>query len=173
MTSAPATGLDPAPVAEVADGLMALLCSLGRAKARFAADADHEAEWSTHLLLRHLAGHGPLRASAVAEQLHADPSTVSRQVATLVREGLIERRADPEDGRASNLVVTARADRVLAERAERRQEHLAAMLADWSDADLRRFAGLLRNFTDDFDRFTTATNSERAASRPRSTEGHH
>ena len=43
---------------------------------------------------------------ALAAAVHSDPSTVSRQVAALVRAGLIERQADPEDGRASVLVPT-------------------------------------------------------------------
>ena len=38
--------------------------------------------------------------------LCADPSTVSRQVASLVKAGLVERQADPDDGRASILVPT-------------------------------------------------------------------
>ena len=61
---------------------------------------------STIFLLKALAMHGPRRSSELAAAVHSDPSTVSRQVAALVRDGLIERQADPEDGRASVLVPT-------------------------------------------------------------------
>src|SRR3954468_4566417 len=49
---------------------------------------------------------GPLRQSALADLVHADPSTVSRHVATLVDQGLVRRVADESDGRASRLVIT-------------------------------------------------------------------
>ena len=41
------------------------------------------------LLLHPLARLGPLRQGALAEQLHADPSTVSRHVAVLVGKGML------------------------------------------------------------------------------------
>src|SRR3712207_4445052 len=49
---------------------------------------------------------GPLRQGALAELVHADPSTVSRHEATLVEQGLVQRVADEADGRASRLLVT-------------------------------------------------------------------
>src|SRR5215213_8827293 len=48
---------------------------------------------------------GPLRQGALAELMHADPSTVSRHVASLVERGLVQRVADESDGRASRLHV--------------------------------------------------------------------
>ena len=69
---------------------------------------------------------GPMRAGALAECLQSDPSTVSRQVAALVKDGLLERRADPADGRASLLVLTAKADAVLAEHDRIRLDYFAA-----------------------------------------------
>jgi DNA-binding MarR family transcriptional regulator len=91
-----------------------------------------------------------MRSIDLAEHIRADPSTVSRQVAGLVREGLIERRADPEDGRASLLVLTDKAAEVLARHDDLRNRHFARMLADWSERDVRRFARLLARFTADF-----------------------
>ena len=62
-------------------------------------------------MLKCLQTEGPLRAGALADCLQSDPSTVSRQVAALVKDGLLERRADPDDGRASLLVLTDAATR--------------------------------------------------------------
>lgn len=138
-------------VAGVADTFVALMRSFNRARTRMLAAAAHDVEWSAHVLLRCLANEGPLRASALAECVHSDPSTVSRQVAALVKDGLLERRADPIDGRASLLVLTPRADDVLAEHDEIRLQHFARMLADWPERDLRRFATLLQRFTHDFE----------------------
>lgn len=86
------------------------------------------------------------RASDLAAEVGADPSTVSRQVAVLVREGLVTRQADPADGRASILVLTEsgvqRRDELLA----RREELFESVTDDWSDADRTIFAGLLRRY---------------------------
>ncbi|MGY1736300.1 MarR family winged helix-turn-helix transcriptional regulator [Geodermatophilus sp. SYSU D00684] len=92
---------------------------------------------------------GPLRQSALAELVHADPSTVSRHVAWLVEHDLVRRVADETDGRATRLVVTD-AGRAAVERlAEERTTQLAAMLTGWSDADLATLTGLFGRLLDD------------------------
>src|SRR5690242_19790172 len=58
------------------------------------------------VLLFPLVRMGPLRQGALAELVHADPSTVSRHVTSLVERGFVTRVADETDGRASRLVVT-------------------------------------------------------------------
>lgn len=100
-------------------------------------------EWSTYLLLFHLVREGPQRASTLAEAVHVDPSTVSRQVAQLVRLGLVERRADPGDGRACLLVPTAAGEQLHADLRQRRERAFVAMVADWPAQDVRRLADLL------------------------------
>jgi len=54
-------------------------------------------------------------AKELAARSGLDPSTVSRTVATLVALGLIERRADPHDGRATVLALTGAGEMLLAE----------------------------------------------------------
>jgi DNA-binding MarR family transcriptional regulator len=155
-------------VVAVADTFVQLMRTFGRQRARLMAAAEHDVEWSAQMLLKSLAHQGPTRASKLAECVHADPSTVSRQVAALVKEGLVERRADPEDGRASLLVLTEKADEALRKQDELRDKHFARMLAGWSEKDLRRFATLLARFTDDLEVAGTEWITERiAASRAR------
>lgn len=48
---------------------------------------------------------GPLRVSAIAERVHSDVSTVSRQVSHLVQAGILEKVTDPGDGRAFNIAL--------------------------------------------------------------------
>ncbi|CAA9291971.1 MAG: hypothetical protein AVDCRST_MAG41-4440 [uncultured Corynebacteriales bacterium] len=92
--------------------------------------------------------HGPCRPGALAELSHADPSTISRQVAELVRRGLVERQPDPADGRASLLAVTE-AGREVCERVRTlRRELLAAAVAGWSDEELAGLACSLARFND-------------------------
>jgi DNA-binding MarR family transcriptional regulator len=140
-----------ADVAEVADTFVSLMRSFVRARTRFLAAAAHDVDWAAHIVLKTLATAGPMRASDLAGCIQSDPSTVSRQVAALVKEGLVERQADPADGRASLLALTPRAASVIAEHDEVRLRHFADMLEDWSERDLRRFSSLLRRFTATFD----------------------
>ena len=93
-----------------------------------------EGDSSPQFLLVKLAQLGPSRASELAEQVCADPSTVSRQVAHLVKSGLLERRADPDDGRASILVPTELGLAKVREFSSRRGRALAPVIADWSQA---------------------------------------
>ena len=92
---------------------------------------------------------GPLRQSTLADVVHADPSTVSRHVASLVEQGLVQRVADETDGCATRLVVTD-AGRAAVERlAEERTAQLGALLTGWSDADLTALTGLFGRLLDD------------------------
>ncbi|SNR82973.1 transcriptional regulator, MarR family [Geodermatophilus saharensis] len=92
---------------------------------------------------------GPLRQSALAEVVHADPSTVSRHVASLVEQGLVQRVADENDGRASLLVVTDAGHAAVERLAEERTAQLGAMLTGWSDTDLATLTGLFGRLLDD------------------------
>lgn len=165
------TGLAEAPavprpdVAALADNFVDLVRTFNKARARMLAAAAHDVEWSAHVLLKCLHAEGPMRASAVAEFLHSDPSTVSRQVAALVKDGLLERRSDPGDGRASLLVLTERADAVLADHDEIRINHFAEMLIGWNPDDVIQFASLLRRFTDAYESANSAWITERIANR--------
>lgn len=152
-------------VAAVADNFVGLMRSFNRARDRMLAAAADDVEWSSHILLNVLRKGGPMRAGAIAEGLQSDPSTVSRQVAALVRDGLVERRADPDDGRASLLVLTAKADGVLAEHDQRRLEFFATVLDGWTDADVRRFADQLGRFSEAYEAASTDWNNERPAQR--------
>jgi DNA-binding MarR family transcriptional regulator len=143
------TDAGPDEVVAVADTLVRLMRSFGKMRARMLAAAAHDVEWSAHILLKCLASEGPMRAGALAEVVQSDPSTVSRQVAALVKDGLLERQADPADGRASILVLTGKADAVLADHDRIRLEFFARLMDGWAPADVHRFAKLL-------DRFTTA-----------------
>lgn len=89
---------------------------------------------------------GPQRPGALAELCHADPSTISRQVAELVRRQLVRREPDPTDGRASLLAITDAGREVCDRVRTLRRELLAAAVAGWTDSELDTFADLLSRF---------------------------
>ncbi|MCE7009245.1 MarR family winged helix-turn-helix transcriptional regulator [Kibdelosporangium philippinense] len=110
--------------------------------------------------LKHI---GPARSNALAEAVYSDPSTISRQVAGLVKDGLIERRADPADGRASLLAVTDKGRALLDARHRQRSSSLARMLAHWPEEDRERFVELLERFLVDHERAIPTFIEEHAA----------
>lgn len=160
-------------VRRVADDVLELVHAFARMKQQFLAATAHDVEWSSRMVMRILDHDGPMRSGALAERLDTDPSTVSRQVAALVRDGLVERRADPVDGRASLLVLTGRGAAVLAEHEELRKQHFGRLVADWSAEELDIFATLLERFTHDFTAHRHEWISTRVGSPSASTEGTH
>ncbi|HEY0125733.1 MAG TPA: MarR family transcriptional regulator [Blastococcus sp.] len=92
---------------------------------------------------------GPLRQGALADLVHADPSTVSRHVGALVEQGLVRRIADESDGRASRLVVTDAGHAALEVLRREREAHLAQATAGWDPTDLAALTTLFGRLVDD------------------------
>lgn len=158
-------------VAAVADSFVMLVRNFMNTRAQLMAAAADDVEWTAHMILKSLANEGPMRSSVLAEHMHADPSTISRQVGALVRDGLIERKADPDDGRACLLVPTEAAGEVLDRHRQLHLDYFTSMLGGWSERDLNRFAELLRRFTDDYQAASAAWLAERVHHRRRAHEG--
>ncbi|MCZ2806180.1 MarR family transcriptional regulator [Modestobacter sp. VKM Ac-2983] len=106
-------------------------------------------ERAAHVLLFPLTRLGPLRQGALAEVVHADPSTVSRHVTLLVDQGLVRRVADERDGRASRLIVTPAGEAAMERLREERNAHLATATAGWTPAELGSFTAALQRFVQD------------------------
>jgi DNA-binding MarR family transcriptional regulator len=147
-------GAAPQPRLDSASDLgYELLCLLRKVGKPALHQLSENTDIATYILLAHLNMLGPVRITALADAVHSDPSTVSRQTANLVRMGLLERQSDPEDGRASLLAVTAKGLEFFNERRERRDKLLVSMLDDWNEEDLGRFVTYLRRFNCDFETF--------------------
>jgi DNA-binding MarR family transcriptional regulator len=131
---------------QIAAAIITMMRQFNGIKSRVAADpnADH----SQLFLLVRLAQNGPRRASDLAEQLCADPSTVSRQVASLVKAGLIERRADPDDGRASILAATELGLDRVREFSAHRGATMRPVIADWSKDERDDLLRLITKYTE-------------------------
>src|SRR3954466_7993020 len=94
---------------------------------------------------------GDQRCSALAAQVGVDVSVASRQLAVLEKLGYVERRPDPQDGRASLLRLTpAGAQGPPAPPAVRSDWALAA-LAGWDEAEARQLTGLLARLVADLE----------------------
>lgn len=140
---------DASDVDRLGHQLVRLLRLVERTQAHLA--SAHGVERATYMLLARLVKGGPQRLSLLAENVHSAPSTVSRQVGYLVRNGLVERRTDPDDGRACVLAPTEAGTATFQRHRGQRNEHLARMLADWSADDRHRLVDLLDRFNTEFE----------------------
>jgi DNA-binding MarR family transcriptional regulator len=167
-TTAPAVELGPTEIqlgARLGDAIM----GLGRQWAAVSSQLSKMGIDKTSMTLLHaLTTTGPVRSNVLADCVYSDPSTISRQVAGLVKDGLIERHADPADGRASLLAVTDKGRELLEFRHRQRSCSLARMLAHWPAEDRAQFVELLERFLGDHERNIPNFINEHAALAARS-----
>ncbi len=107
---------------------------------------DLGAEFSALMLLMPLSAMGPMRVTDLADLKQADPSTISRQVAQLVKAGLARREADPADGRASRLAVTETGLDACERLGAARIALLERALSDWPADRIDTFTQLFEEF---------------------------
>ncbi|WP_190213152.1 MarR family winged helix-turn-helix transcriptional regulator [Kitasatospora indigofera] len=103
----------------------------------------------TYPVLSGLARAGPRSAADLGREIGLDRTTVTRRADRLEQAGLLERRPDPADGRATLLALTDDGHAVVAATRRRLTDAVDASLAGWPPADARNFARLLRRFVDE------------------------
>jgi DNA-binding MarR family transcriptional regulator len=96
-----------------------------------------------YLLARTLDRHGPTTVNQWAQRLGLDGSTVTRQGAALAERGYVRRSADPSDGRAVVLTLTAAGRREMEAVRQVRLRRLGQTVSDWPVDDVRTLAVLL------------------------------
>jgi DNA-binding MarR family transcriptional regulator len=93
-----------------------------------------------------------LRVTDLAELLGVDAPTVTRKIQQLEREELVSRRPDPDDGRATRILLTRAGRRAIEKVLEARREWYERLVAEWTDEDLTIFASLLGRFSSSLER---------------------
>ncbi|WP_052848728.1 MarR family winged helix-turn-helix transcriptional regulator [Streptomyces avicenniae] len=107
---------------------------------------------SAYIMLSRIEVQGPMSIGELSEAFGLNHSTLNRQTATVVQEGLVERIPDPEGGMARKFRITAHGRRELK---TAREAHVAALdrvMATWSDEDVATFAAFLQRFNTDVER---------------------
>jgi DNA-binding MarR family transcriptional regulator len=107
------------------------------------ASGEMDIDRSAYGILCRLADDGPQRLGALATAFGLDPSTITRQVQSMERADLVERRADEQDRRASILDLTPEGRTVLTHTRAYRRKRIDAVFSDWEDADREELARLL------------------------------
>lgn len=93
-----------------------------------------------------------LGVNGVAAALAVDQPRASKLVAAAVSSGLVRREADQQDGRRTNLVLTARGREQLEVVHAYRRARFAGAMEDWSATERETFADLLTRFVTGLDR---------------------
>jgi DNA-binding MarR family transcriptional regulator len=142
--TAPGGPVDPHQAFVALEREIGLLLRRSRAiSARLAGALHPDLDGAAYGLLALLQDAGPLRASDLVARLGLDKSTVSRQVSTLVDLGLVDRAADPADGRAQVLTPSAEGSARLSGIRDARRARWEADMADWPAEDVATLAELL------------------------------
>jgi DNA-binding MarR family transcriptional regulator len=146
-------GLEPGLAAALNQELVRHGRLLHVLKAQMATLVPEGLDTAAFSLLLALVRCGPTRQGELAGRALLDPSTVSRYVAQLARAGYAQRRPDPQDGRAVQLVPTDAGRAVATAIGERRQAMITQALAGWNAQDLAALVRLLTRLNDDLDAF--------------------
>jgi DNA-binding MarR family transcriptional regulator len=86
---------------------------------------------------------GPLSVNELAANLSLDGSTVTRQVAAMEARRYAIRKADPDDGRAWVISLTASGRDEMSAITDERRRCFAGWVADWHPADVEQLGTLL------------------------------
>lgn len=145
-----------------------LLVALGRLIREFRRNVDDRGlEPSEVAILFDLKVAGPQRASAIAESVHLDLSTVSRTVSRLVEQQLLERGPDPDDGRAWLLSLTDTGFDFLRQALTRRAALLSEATREWDSADVEALTRLLARLGEDISQREMAAHADVIQQQPR------
>jgi DNA-binding MarR family transcriptional regulator len=142
--------LSGTPSGELSAQLIRLIRLINSVKVHAAAKQRHGVEFSSYVLLFQLVRTGPQRLSSLAECVHADVSTVSRQVSTLVEHGLVEKRPDELDRRAALLAATDAGLELFRRMRRERNAMFNDVLDSWTPDEIATLTSSLARFNDDF-----------------------
>lgn len=147
---------------EPVEDLVIALYRLSRVQRAIAREALAELGGQGFAALAVVHREGPVRVSAVAEQLSVDLSVASRQVAALRLAGYVDREPDPDDRRATRINLTPEGTRVLRDSHRRMVAITATAVQEWSAEDVTSLAAQLERLREDFAEVASQTEKDAA-----------
>ncbi len=149
-----ASAVGDSPTTQIAVGLIQLILTAKRA------GSMNSEQTTANAVLSKLAIEGPMRSADLSHFLQLDPSTVSRQICTMVDENLVTKSADEHDRRVQWIALTPTGQEALYASVRSRTEQFAKVTEAWTEEERETFGTLLATFVTDFDR--TLNESEHA-----------
>lgn len=125
-----------------------LTSAVGRARGD-----DPVLEGSAYTLLSLIAAGGPASIGTLSDVTGLDASTLNRQTAGLVRDGYVERVADPEGGIARVFKLTFSGRMTLEYEQAQSRAALGRTLDDWTDEERADLARVLRHLNHSIERY--------------------
>ena len=102
-----------------------------------------EVDRAGYIALRTVDGLGPSSINRLAQELHLDSSTVTRQVGVLESGGLVTRHVDPNDGRSWLIDLTSRGRKAMRTVERGRHHAIDSMLRGWSTEEVHDLARMI------------------------------
>ncbi|MGH8997828.1 MAG: MarR family winged helix-turn-helix transcriptional regulator [Acidimicrobiia bacterium] len=90
-----------------------------------------------------IANHGPLTLGALAEYERVAPPSITKVVAKLEADGLVDRNIDPDDRRCARVAISERGAALIAESRRRKTAWLTARIGELDPECQRQLAGAL------------------------------
>jgi DNA-binding MarR family transcriptional regulator len=118
--------------------LVRVLDSFGRKSSLFV-----QVDRAGYIALRTIEGLGPSSLNILANALHLDASTVTRQVAALEVSGLVRREADTVDRRSWTISLTPAGRRTMRGVEKARRLVISELLEDWSPEEVGELARIM------------------------------
>ncbi len=125
MAMTPMTGTSAETAEEIAGRLRLSATRLAR---RLRQEAQTGLSPSQLSALAMVERHGPLTLGELADHEQVSPPTISRVVVKLESDGLLTRQPDPDDGRVTRVLVTAKGKALLGTSRRRKTEWLTMRL---------------------------------------------
>jgi DNA-binding MarR family transcriptional regulator len=126
--------MDAAPSEQTVETVSAMIVAGADLLWRHLVDRE-ELSASATLVLNRLTRQGPMRLTALAEAEGASQSGMTQLVQRLERQGLLARGADPDDGRASLVMLSDQGRRWRTGREQLRNRRIAELMSGLSPED--------------------------------------
>lgn len=112
----------------------------------FENDKKQELKRASYLILLLISKNGPMGVKSIAEKLHLDISTVSRQAAGLMKDELLEKKQSETDRRSYLYDINDKGHDVILHIRQGRKQRFAKIIDEWEDKEIEDFAHLLHKF---------------------------
>lgn len=109
-------------------------------------DKKQELKRASYLILLLISKNGPMGVKSIAEKLHLDISTVSRQAAGLMEDELLKKKQSETDRRSYLYDINDKGHDVILHIRQGRKQRFAKIIDEWEDKEIEDFAHLLHKF---------------------------
>ncbi|MGO1923591.1 MAG: MarR family winged helix-turn-helix transcriptional regulator [Jeotgalicoccus sp.] len=109
-------------------------------------DKKQELKRASYLILLLISRNGPMGVKNIAEKLHLDISTVSRQAADLMNDEMLEKKQSETNRRSYLYDINNKGWNMIAHIRRGRKQRFSKMINEWEDTEIEEFAHLLQKF---------------------------